>query len=276
MARTTPTFTPVGKYALAIILSFFLLISDINYQVFSSARGFVQATGIYGQLIIDNVTSNITKLNVIHKDKQKLMKINKDLKNQLSMLRNRVFLEKKSQVLASDLINLQVEILTLSQAKETFIFEIASFGLKNYLCCSSHTLYLQNPQKLKVSANLPVANGNSFIGQTSSLDINLIKVILFSDIEHILPVKINNFFCNAKGAGKPLRITCTVIKSPEFLKIRNNDPVFTSGLGGVFPRNISIGRVININNSVSNESKITIALDASPLESNYFGVLINL
>ena len=276
MARTTPTFTPVGKYALAIILSFFLLISDINYQVFSSARGFVQATGIYSLLIIDSVTSNITKLNVIHKDKQKLMKINKDLKNQLSMLRNRVFLEKKSQVLASDLINLQGEILTLSQAKETFIFEIASFGLKNYLCCSSHTLYLQNPQKLKVSANLPVANGNSFIGQTSSLDINLIKVILFSDIEHILPVKINNFFCNAKGAGKPLRITCTVIKSPEFLKIRNNDPVFTSGLGGVFPRNISIGRVININNSVSNESKITIALDASPLESNYFGVLINL
>jgi len=276
MARTTPTFTPVGKYALAIILSFFLLISDINYQVFSSARGFVQATGIYGLLIIDSVTSNITKFNVIHKDKQKLMKINKDLKNQLSILRNIVFLEKKSQVLASDLINLQGEILTLSQAKETFIFEIASFGLKNYLCCSSHTLYLQNPQKLKVSANLPVANGNSFIGQTSSLDINLIKVILFSDIEHILPVKINNFFCNAKGAGKPLRITCTVIKSPEFLKIRNNDPVFTSGLGGVFPRNISIGRVININNSVSNESKITIALDASPLESNYFGVLINL
>ena len=236
----------------------------------------MQATGIYGLLIIDSVTSNITKFNVIHKDKQKLMKINKDLKNQLSILRNIVFLEKKSQVLASDLINLQGEILTLSQAKETFIFEIASFGLKNYLCCSSHTLYLQNPQKLKVSANLPVANGNSFIGQTSSLDINLIKVILFSDIEHILPVKINNFFCNAKGAGKPLRITCTVIKSPEFLKNRNNDPVFTSGLGGVFPRNISIGRVININNSISNEIKITIALDASPLESNYFGVLINL
>jgi len=60
------------------------------------------------------------------------------------------------------------------------------------------------------------------------------------------------------------------------LKIRNNDPVFTSGLGGVFPKNISIGRVININNSVSNESNITIALDASPLKSNYFGVLINL
>ena len=276
MARTTPTYTPFGKYALAIIVSLSLLISDINYQTFSGARGFVQATGIYGQLIIDSAASNITKFNVIHKDKKTLIKINKDLKNQLSMLQNIVFLEKKSTVLVNDLINLQGEILTLSQAKEAFIFEIASFGLKNYLCCSSHSLYLKNPQKLKVSANLPVANGNSFIGQTSSTDINLIKVILFSDTDHILPVKINNFFCNAKGAGKPLLITCKAITNLEFLKIRNNDPVFTSGLGGVFPKNISIGRVININNSVSNESNITIALDASPLKSNYFGVLINL
>ena len=276
MARITPTYTPFGKYALAIIVSISLLISDVNFQTFSGVRSSVQAIGIYGQLIIESATSNITKFNVIHKDKKTLIKINKDLKNQLSMLQNIVFLEKKSTVLVNDLVNLQGEMLTLSQAKEVFIFEIASFGLKNYLCCSSHSLYLKNPQKLKVSANLPVANSNSFIGQTSSLDINLIKVILFSDTEHILPVKINNFFCNAKGAGKPLLITCTVIKGPELLKIRNNDPVFTSGIGGVFPRNVSIGRVININNSTLNESKIIIALDANPLESNHFGVLINL
>ena len=276
MARTTPTYTPFGKYALAIIVSFSLLISDINYQTFSTARGFVQATGIYGQLFINSFTINIAKFNAIYQDKQMLIKGNKGLKSELSMLQNKIFLEKNSQVLANDLLNLHDETLALSRGEEALIFQIASFDLKNYLCCSSHSLYLKNPQKLKVSANLPVANGNSFIGQTSSTDINLIKVILFSDTDHILPVKINNSFCNAKGAGKPLLITCKAITNLEFLKIRNNDPVFTSGLGGVFPKNISIGRVININNSVSNESNITIALDASPLKSNYFGVLINL
>jgi len=198
MARTTPTYTPFGKYALAMIVSLTLLISDVNYQTFSSTRGSVQATGIYGQLIIDSAASNITKFNVIHKDKKALIKINKDLKNQLSILQNKVFLENKATVLVSDLLNLQGEMMALSQAQETFIFEIASFGLKNYLCCSSHSLYLKNPQKLKVSANLPVANGNSFIGQTSSTDINLIKVILLSDTDHILPVKINNFLDQKK------------------------------------------------------------------------------
>ena len=276
MARTTPTFTPVGKYALAILASLSLLISDINYQTFSSARGFVQATGIYSQLLIDSFTTKITKFNSIYEDKKELIRVNKDLKNELLGLQNKVFLEKKSQVLENDLINLYYGVQALSQDQEAFIFEIASFGLKNYLCCSSHSLYLKNPQKFKVAANLPVADGNTFIGQTSSLDLNLIKVILFSDIAHILPVKIKSFFCNARGSGKPLLITCKVSKSSEFLKIQNNDPVFTSGLGGIFPRNIVIGRVISIDNFALNESEITIALDAKPLESNYFGVLVNL
>jgi len=267
MARTTPTHTPFGKYALAIIVSFSLLISDINYQTFSTARGFVQATGIYGQLLINSFTINIAKFNAIYQDKQMLIKGNKDLKSELLILQNKIFLEKNSQVLANDLLNLHDGTLALSRGEEALVFQIASFGLKNYLCCSSHSLYLKNPQKLKVAVNLPVANGDTFIGQTSSLDLNLIKVILFSDSAHILPVKIKNFFCNARGAGKPLLIS--------FLKIQNNDSVLTSGLGGIFPRDIPIGKVININSSISNESEIIIALNANPLKSNYFGVLLN-
>ena len=275
MARTTPTYTPFGKYALAIIVSFSLLISDINYQTFSTARGFVQATGIYGQLFINSFTINIEKFNAIYQDKQILIKVNKDLKSELLILQNKIFLEKNSQVLANDLLNLHDETLALSRGEEALIFQIASFDLKNYLCCSSHSLYLKNPQKLQVAVNLPVANGDTFIGQTSSLDLNLIKVILFSDSAHILPVKIKNFFCNARGAGKPLLISCRVNKSSEFLKIQNNDPVLTSGLGGIFPRDIPIGKVININNSILNESEIIIALNANPQKSNYFGVLVN-
>jgi len=47
MARSTPTYTPAGKYVLGGIISAALLISDLNYQAFSAARGFTQASGIY-------------------------------------------------------------------------------------------------------------------------------------------------------------------------------------------------------------------------------------
>ena len=52
MARSTPTYTPAGKYVLGGIISTALLIADLNYQTFSAARGLTQASGIYTQLIL--------------------------------------------------------------------------------------------------------------------------------------------------------------------------------------------------------------------------------
>ena len=239
MARTTPTHTPIGKYTLAFIVSFSLLISDVSYQTFSGVRGFVQATGIYGQLILGSLSSHSEKFTTIFQEKQNLIKANKELKDDISILQNKIFLEKKSQVLVNDLISLNDEMLSLSQGKETFILQLASFGLKNYLCCSTHSLHLKNPKKFKLKKNLPVANGKTFIGQTSDTDFNLIKVILFSDASHILPVKIKDLFCNARGAGKPLQIICKVDLDLKLLNIQSSDTVVTSGMGGIFPKNIA-------------------------------------
>ena len=47
MARSTPTYTPAGKYALGGIISIALLIVDLNYQTFASVRALTQASGIY-------------------------------------------------------------------------------------------------------------------------------------------------------------------------------------------------------------------------------------
>ena len=63
MARSTPTYTPAGKYVLGGIISAVLLIADLNYQTFTSVRGLTQASGIYTQLILGNIleyTSNVT------------------------------------------------------------------------------------------------------------------------------------------------------------------------------------------------------------------------
>ena len=167
------------------------------------------------------------------------------------------------------------EVKNLSVGDEALVLQIASFDLKNYLCCSAHTLYLKNPQNLKLINNLPVASGKTFIGQTLKMDFNLIKVILFSDASHILPVKVNDLYCNAKGAGRPLLIICKVNQNIDLLAVKNNDIVFTSGLGGIFPRNTPIGRILSIKNLEVDNTEITILLDANPQENNFFGVLLS-
>ena len=104
MARTTPTYTPIGKYALAFIVSLSLLISDINYQIFSNARGFVQATGIHSQLFLQSLLTSAAELRGGFKDKIKLVKINNDLSNELLKLQNKVFLDKELLSLNADLL----------------------------------------------------------------------------------------------------------------------------------------------------------------------------
>ena len=50
---------------------------------------------------------------------------------------------------------------------------------------------------------------------------------------------------------------------------------YTSGLGGIFPKNIEVGNVINILDISPNLRNIEIALLANPLDDDIFGVFKN-
>ena len=92
--------------------------------------------------------------------------------------------------------------------------------LRNYYCCSSHKIFLHDPSKTTIETNLPVFAGKSFVGQIKKTYMSFIEVILLSDIEHVLPVKSNFFYCDARGKGVPMLISCK-IKNDNFFTIKN-------------------------------------------------------
>ena len=276
MARSTPTYTPAGKYVLGGIISIALLIVDLNYQTFASVRALTQASGIYTQLILGNIVEYSTRFTAIYQDKRDLMIQNKKLKDELLLIQNKVFLDKQSELISNNIFSLEYSLKAQFNKEGGQSFKVASFDLKNYLCCSSHTLYLRNPNELNVDVNLPVSNGQTFVGQTSGGGLSLVKVILLSDASHILPIRVKNFYCNASGAGIPLMIRCSVPQNSELSALKITDPAFTSGLGGVFPNNIQIGRITSIINKTIGEHEILIRLDGDPLKQNYFGIPVSL
>ena len=276
MARSTPTYTPAGKYALGGIISIALLIVDLNYQTFASVRALTQASGIYTQLILGNIVEYSTRFTAIYQDKRDLMILNKKLKDELLLIQNKVFLVKQSELISNNVFSLEQSLKTQFHEEGGQSFKVASFDLKNYLCCSSHILYLRNPNEFNVHANLPVSNGQTFVGQTSGGGLSLVKVILLSDASHILPIRVKNFYCNASGAGIPLMIRCLVPQNSELSTLKINDLAFTSGLGGVFPNDIQIGRITSIINKTIGEHDVMVRLDGNPLKQNYFGILISL
>jgi len=276
MARTTPTYTPIGKYAFASLISVVLLIADLNYGTFSTVRGFFKASAIYTQLITESFFDGLKNSILLLQDNKILIRSNNNLRNQLLQVSTRDFIQNEIKTLSIDLQNLKIELRDLVGNADIEIFQIASFDLKNYLCCSYHQLYFKNPKKLIVANNSPVAIGSAFVGQTTGRDLNLIKAILFSDIRHILPIKVQDFYCNAKGTGKPLLISCIISDSATIVITQEGDNVFTSGLGGIFPKSVLIGEVDSINKISTESYEILIRLKTNPLDANFFGVMLSL
>ena len=75
----------------------------------------------------------------------------------------------------------------------------------------------------------------------------LLKILLLTDVSHVMPIISNNHFCNARGSGRPGVITCTYSKLiwPDPIEI--GQEFFSSGMGGIYPSNILIGYVSSIN-----------------------------
>ena len=273
MARPTPTHTPVRNYAIGFSLSLLLLFSDINYGMFAPLRGFLHASTLYAQMISKGVFENISMTLTSIKKNKSLLKENKELRDQILQIRTKDFISRKNNENNIQIINFHKDLIRSLENDDLDIYKIASIDLRNYLCCSTHRIYLKNTNDIPLDSNLPVFAGGSFIGQTKGTYLNIIEVILFSDTSHVLPIKSNFFYCDAKGKGKPMLISCKLNQNSENFKNEIGDIIYTSGLGGIFLKDIEIGFISSINAFSLNEVEVLITLKANPLEETFYGIM---
>jgi len=275
MARTTPTYTPVRNYAIGCFLSAFLLFSDINYESFSELRGTVKATTLYVKLSSNRFLHNIGDIFSSFQKSNDLIQENTNLREEINRIKTQNSIKNIETLQRSKMLDSFKDLVDKFD-NNIDIHKIASIDLKNYLCCSSHKIFLQNPQKIQIKENLPVLAGGSFIGQTSKQYLNLIEVILFSDSNHVLPVKSDIFYCNARGKGKPLLISCSPNINIKDLGSKIGDSIYTSGLGGIFIKDTEIGIISDISMDSAGELEVIITLLGNPLKENFYGIIGNL
>ena len=273
MARSTPSYTPVRNYALGFFLSAFLLFSDISYGAFAPLRGFVHASNLYMQMVSISIFKNISNSLSSFQQNRNLVQENEELREEIHKIRTRYFIQRKDAEESLQIINLQETLIDSLKTQNINIFKIASIDLRSYFCCSTHRIFLQNSNQVQVAENTPVFAGRSFIGQTKNTYLNFTEVILFSDTKHLLPIKSNFFYCDARGKGRPMLISCKLNQNINDLQNKIGDSIFTSGLGGVFLKDIEIGIISAINSISINEIEVVITLKTNPLEENFFGII---
>ena len=201
-----------------------------------------------------------------------LVNTNTSLSNELELSRIENFLILNKDELFKNQNGL-ISFIKSSSIKNSYeLAKVSSFDTNLYKCCDSHRLFLFNNIKPFKNGGT-VINSQGILGQIASSNKRVSEVILLSDIDHSIPIKSNEFFCNASGTGRPKVIQCIYDKALWSESLEVGGSIYTSGLGGVFPEGILIGSIIDIN--TNNESEIILEIEskADPLIQNHVMVI---
>ena len=273
MARIAPGNTPKFAYVVLLILASLFLYLDLQYKTFTSTKNVFNSALLSSNLLIKNILLKpISNLYNLTTSKNDLIKLNRSLEDALETIRieNFLILNKATLFKNNEGLISYTESSAINSLYE--IAAVSSFDTNLYKCCDSHKLFLFNNLS-PFREGGTVINAEGILGQISDSNKRVSEVILISDINHSMPVKLNNFYCNANGTGRPRILECKYDASlwPESFSI--GDSFYSSGLGGIFPEGILIGNIKSIKLADNKETILEIESLANPLTQNHVMVI---
>jgi len=273
MSRVAPTSGTKVLYFLLLIISGFLIYIDLKHKSFEGIKNFYQSFIISSSYIFKSATVEPIKLLYqISKDKSELINENKKLKLELdnSHILNFIISSDSKFFADDDSIN---RFLDINNINEVFhLAKLEYFDTELYMCCSKHRAFIKTYKNNKNLIGSTVINDMGIIGHIIYGD-SLSEVLLLTDIDHVMPIMSGNHFCNARGSGKPGKITCSYNNKVWQEKVSIGQEFYSSGMGGIYPKGILIGNVSDIREVEENFIEFDINLVSSPIVKNVVGVL---
>ncbi len=276
MARTAPTPGQKISFIMLTLISTLILYLDLTSNNFQNIKNGFKAFKISSFYILKEISIEpIKSIISFTKSKDDLLEENKNLKAALELSYLNNYLVSKENIFYKD-----KEIIKNAHDKGDYKFAYDVAYLKSidpnmFICCDKHRMFIEIKGNNDASYNESIVfNSEGILGQIIN-ESKFYEVLLLTDISHSLPIKLksNKFYCNAKGSGRAEYITCNYNPLIWTEVINESQAVYTSGLGGVYPKDIEIGYVNSIINTNSKETRIEIKLLANPLNGSQFGVL---
>ena len=273
MSRVAPTYGSKLLYFFFVCISGLLIYTDLKHKSFEGIKFIYQSLSITSSYFLKNVTIEPLKyIYEISKDKNELIKENKRLKQELdkSFISNFIISRDSKLFINDESIK---NFLDLNNLEEVYhLAKLQYFDTEMYMCCSKHRAFIQTIKNNKDHIGSVVINEDGIIGQVIYGD-DISEVLLLTDSQHILPIVSGRHYCNARGSGKPQIIKCFYDRKVWQEKVSIGQEFYTSGMGGIYPKNILIGKVQEIREIDDNLIEFDINLVSSPLSSNVVGIL---
>lgn len=260
-----------------MLLASLFIYFDFTSEAFSKPKIFYNSTVLTSKFAIKNyITEPLREIPSSFISKSELKKENKELKEKLNKeyISNFIISNNEQFFLKEDKLKNFVD--SKFNDNKAIFSKLVNFDTYSYFCCDNHKMAIRSisiPEQNLLQR--PVISSGGLLGQVISDSNGIQEVMLISSTDHYIPIKSKDFYCNARGSGKPMIISCSYNKFiwDNPLKIGQN--IYSSGLGGVYPRGVFLGEVIEIQEKNDSYNEVKFKLTNNPLDYNFFAILIS-
>ena len=276
MAMNTPN-TSIFSYAIYIFIASFFIYLDFKFNTFSKPKNFYNSTILTSKFIVtDYFLDPLTSIPNNLKSKSILKKENNELRDQLNKEYISKFIISNNEGFFLEEDQLENFIEKEDSLNKAIFSKLVNFDSQNYFCCDDHKMSIRTISKPEDNLiQRPVISESGILGQVISDINNIQEVMLLSNSRHYIPIVSKDFYCNAKGSGKPLIVTCLYSKLIWEDPLEVGQDFYSSGLGGIFPVGIHLGKVIEIRELNEIQREVRFKLHANPLEHNFFAIMVS-
>ena len=213
MAMNTPN-TSIFSYAIYIFIASFFIYLDFKFNTFSKPKNFYNSTILTSKFVVtDYFLDPLTSIPSNLKSKSILKKENNELRDQLNKEYISKFIISNNEGFFLEEDQLENFIEKEDSLNKAIFSKLVSFDSQNYFCCDDHKMSIRTISKPEDNLiQRPVISESGILGQVISDSNNIQEVMLLSNTRHYIPIVSKDFYCNAKGSGKPLIVTCLYSK----------------------------------------------------------------
>jgi rod shape-determining protein MreC len=251
--------SPILPFFLLLLISISLMSYDHRYNINYNIKQYISALNAPIKFIINTPSTITQNLKIYLSNQEALHKKIKSQRNEINLLRLNA---QKLQSLENENTNLR-KILQIKEIvkKEIIIAEIV---LPNQINGIPQVI-INKGAKDNIKPGTAVMNSQGLIGQVTQVNNNSSKITPTTSNQFAVSAISNKGSINGiiSGTGGPF---LEIQQLPAYESLAIGDYFLTSGLGGIYPRGIKIGKVTKIiptNNSQFN--RITITPFSSPL-----------
>ena len=225
------------RLSFVIAFCIILLIADSQFNIFSSARVYLNSMVSPIQYVADAPQKMFSAASESLTTRQALMERNALLEKENLHL-------KADRLLLGELQNENEQLRGLLNSKRQFknkrmITEVMSLRSDPF----THQVLIDKGALDGVHLDQPVINEKGVVGQVSQVGSTTSRVVLIVDASHGIPVRVqrNDMVAIVHGSGAWDKLTVPFIQSNADLK--EGDVLVTSGLGGHFPAGYPVATI---------------------------------